>query len=306
MLHYAQLSSRRLVRVAGKDAASFLQGLVTANVEALSENGLVFGALLTPQGKILFDFFIAHHDGGYLIDISADQLDEFIKRLIFYRLRAQVDIAAMDDYAAFGIWPEQSAASEQSDSLLAKLSLISTAAVDPRLAALGWRAYGSEAEIAQTLHSKPGSEAGYHNHRIMLGMPEGGTDFTFGEIFPHEGLMDQFGGIDFKKGCYVGQEVVSRMQHRGTARNRIIQFETIALPSPKSGDKLFYDEKPVGTVLNVVGDSDLPQGLALVRLDRVGSQDRIIDWRSADDEQEGDFSRCVRLKLQSWVGFTWP
>ncbi|MEZ5872516.1 MAG: folate-binding protein [Nitratireductor sp.] len=271
----AALSDRVLVRISGDDASHFLQGLVTCDVENLEPGQAAFGALLSPQGKVMFDFFVIGSIQGYLIDISASLEDDFMRRLTFYKLRAKVEIGPMDKrtsiHAAWG--------GEVGD-------VDGICVTDPRLAAMGQRLYCRKAPELE-----PGD---YHEHRIALGMPQGGEDYVFGDCFPHEVLMDQFGGVDFAKGCYVGQEVVSRMQHRGTARNRIIKVSAqAALPSFNTD--ILAGGKPAGEM----GSSRGKKGLAMLRLDRVAravSAGGLITVGSLVIEPE----------IQEWARFTWP
>ena len=211
---FEKLPGRALVRISGEDSEHFLENLVTCRIEGLAAGDAAFGGLLSPQGKVLFDFFVIVTGEAYLIDLDQSLAEEFVKRMRFYKLRAKVEIepAAGNDgvVAGWGDRPE---------------GLDGVTITDPRLPEMGWRTYGDNSAI----------EAGnqYRAHRIDTGMPAGGEDFEYGDGFPHDCLMDQFGGVDFKKGCYVGQEVVSRMQHRGTARKRIVKISAEnSLPKP--------------------------------------------------------------------------
>ena len=269
-MKFAKLDTRSLVNVTGEDAEKFLQALITCDVDHLSPGEGNFGALLTPQGKILFDFFIIRTEAGFLVDVASALRDEFVKRLSFYKLRAKVVVAPADDLSVFAVW----------DGIPAD----GMAIADPRLPEMGYRLYGPQ---------KPeGEDADYEAHRIALGMPEGGTDYAYGDAFPHEALMDQFGGVDFAKGCYVGQEVVSRMQHRGTARKRVIVVEG-DLPAP--GTEIEAGGKTAGTM----GSSNGAAGLAMLRLDRVPAA---LDAGHA--LQAG--GKTLTAKLQPWVKFGWP
>ncbi|WP_127091264.1 YgfZ/GcvT domain-containing protein [Aquabacter cavernae] len=243
----AFLTDRALVRVSGPDARHFLHNVVTCNVETLAADGARFGALLAPQGKILFDFLIyAPEPDLFLLDGPLVLVADLLKRLGLYRLRAKVELSILPDAAVAAGWGE---GWDLPDGALAF--------PDPRIPALGSRI---------VLPAEPegfADASAYEAHRIGLGIPKGGADFVYGDAFPHETDMDQLGGIDFKKGCYVGQEVVSRMQHRGTARTRsvIARFEH----PPEPGSEIFAGEKPVGRM----GSSAGTQGIALARLDRV-------------------------------------
>ena len=242
----ALLPDRALVAVTGPDAAALLQGVLTCNVETLQAGEARLGALLTAQGKILFDFLVSRLPDGFRFDVQVDRAADLAKRLSLYRLRAQVAIAADPTVAVAAAWDGPAPAAAE-------------AVADSRHADLGARLYAAEGAF-----SADAAEADYHAHRIALGIPEGGRDYAFGDAFPHEALMDQLGGIDFKKGCYVGQEVVSRMQHRGTARTRIL---AAAYPdgAPAPGAEITAGGKVLGTTGSSAGE----RGIALVRIDRL-------------------------------------
>ncbi|WP_418902442.1 YgfZ/GcvT domain-containing protein [Terripilifer ovatus] len=238
------------MRISGRDARSFLQGLVTNDVEALKQGEGRFAALLTPQGKILFDFFVTPDGDALLIDCNASQAADLAKRLGFYRLRADVRIAnesASLAVAAFRETPPPAQA---------------LAFTDPRHEGMGWRVIGAPDELDR-LGVVAGLDDAYAAHRIALGVPEGGADFAYGDTFPHEANMDLVHGVDFKKGCYIGQEVVSRVEHRGTARKRIVRVG-FSGPAPGVGMEISAGDLPVGQM----GSSAGQEGLALVRLDR--------------------------------------
>ncbi len=244
------LSDRAVLRVSGAEARHFLHNVVTCNVETLEQGGARFGALLTPQGKIISDFLVHLPVGEpeiFLLDVPRALAGDLIKRLTLYRLRAKIDLVLGEGLAIAAAWGD------------ASLPEGVDAFADPRLPALGYRLLLSRAE-AEVLE---GDSAAYEAHRISLGIPKGGADFVYGDAFPHETDMDQLDGIDFKKGCYVGQEVVSRMQHRGTARTRTVMATFDA--APEAGAEIFAGEKPVGRI----GSSAHGHGIALARLDRV-------------------------------------
>ena len=255
----ALLTDRAIVQVDGSDGEKFLQQLVTNDVELGASRGSVFAALLTPQGKVLFDFFVMRHGGSYLLDVAADKAAELAKRLQMYRLRARVDITdASDRYAVEAVWNDHPQDLGHAEAI--------ADSVDPRLHILGKRGYWGPG-VASDLTKEVGAEANatpadYHAHRIALGVPEGGKDYAFGEVFPHEANFDLLHGISFTKGCFVGQEVVSRMQHRGTARKRIVIVEGDA--PLQSGAQINAGPAAIGTIGSVAGT----RGLALVRLDR--------------------------------------
>ncbi|WP_445220446.1 YgfZ/GcvT domain-containing protein [Bradyrhizobium sp. Pa8] len=254
----AFLPDRSVVKVAGEDARNFLNGLITTDLERLKPGLGRFGALLTPQGKIIVDFLItevpAGHGGGFLIDCPKALAEGLATKLKFYKLRAKVTVENLD-LGVLAAWDGQLAA--QPDLAFA----------DPRNDALGTRILIPE-DLKQKLSDLIGAElvdaADYEAHRIALGVPRGGLDFMYSDAFPHETNMDRLAGVDFDKGCYVGQEVVSRMQHRGTARTRSVKVLLDDL-SPEAGVSVMAGDKPVGTM----GSSAQGKGIALVRIDRV-------------------------------------
>jgi folate-binding protein YgfZ len=250
--HASLLPSRAVLRIGGGDARKFLQGLVTNDIDKAQGGAAVHTGLLSPQGKILFDFFAVPDGDGFLIDVAEDKAAELMKRLGFYRLRAAVEIAAAPSLAVAAAW-----------GALPRLIEGAIVYADPRLPALGFRLLVPKATNAADLGCEPSSEADYQALRIRLGVPEGGRDYAFGDAFPHEALFDQLNGVDFAKGCYIGQEVVSRMEHRGTARKRIVPVAGDA-PLPASGTSIEADGMPIGTLGSVSGAA----GLGLIRLDR--------------------------------------
>ena len=252
-IHTARLEDRGVLRVAGEEAASFLQGLLTNDVESQAVGEARYAALLSPQGKILFDFLalrVAAESGtAFLIDAPAAQLGDLAKRLGFYRLRAKVTIS--DESAALAV-----VASWGAPSVPGGLSY-----ADPRYPGLGARTILPRAEAAAL--AEGGVEL-YEAHRIRLGVPKGGIDFAYADIFPHDANLDLLHGVDFEKGCYVGQEVVSRMRHRGGVRKRILRL-ALAGAAPERGTPVLAGEIAVGTLGSAAGAN----ALALVRLDRI-------------------------------------
>jgi folate-binding protein YgfZ len=246
------LSDRMVVRVAGPAAGAFLQGLITNDIERAKPGSAIHAGLLTPQGKILFDFFVVPDEDGFLLDVAKAKAAELVQRLGFYRLRAQVDIAADLPFTIAAAWGSPPA-----------LPKGAIAYADPRLPEFGLRIMlPANADIGD-LGCTLATEDEYHARRIALGVPEGGRDYVFGDAFPHEAMFDQLNGVDFKKGCFVGQEVVSRMEHRSTARKRIVVVEGHG-PLPPPGTEIVAGTMVIGTLGSVAGSS----GLALLRLDR--------------------------------------
>ncbi len=247
-INQAVLPDRGIVAVNGSDAAKLLQGLVTNDVALLDKQPAIHAGLLSPQGKILFDFFIVKTAHGALIDVARDQAAALVRRLTMYKMRAAVtieDVAA--EYAVVAVFGP-GARFEQG-----------IVYPDPRLPDLGLRAIVAAADAVAV----SSNEASYHAVRIGLGIPEGGRDYAFGDAFAHEALFDQLHGVSFTKGCYVGQEIVSRMEHRGTARKRIVP---VSADGPLvEGAAVMAGDVEIGRVGSVAGS----RALAMLRLDRV-------------------------------------
>jgi tRNA-modifying protein YgfZ len=255
----ALLPDRGVVKVTGQDARRFLHGLVTTDVNALTPGQARYAALLTPQGKIIADFILteaaAADGGGFFLDCPRALVPALIEKLTFYRLRAKVGIEDLSGrLGVMAVW-EGTGATE--------CGLLYP---DPRLPALGLRcilppelATDAAAELGAALVDA----AAYDSHRIALGVPRGGQDFSYGDAFPHEADMDQLGGVDFSKGCYIGQEVVSRVEHRGIARRRIVPIAYDGF-APEAGMEVIAGDRNVGTLGSTAGG----RGLAMLRLDR--------------------------------------
>jgi len=255
----AFLPDRGVVKVSGHDARDFLNGLLTTDVALLRPGLGRFGALLTPQGKITTDFLITEappgHGGGFLVDCPRALAQGLADKLGFYRLRAKVVIENLSDsLGVLAVWDGHPALKPD------------LAFADPRNAALGWRILVPR-ELAKKAADLIGAEmvdsTAYDAHRVASGVPRGGVDFMYGDAFPHETNMDRLHGVDFDKGCYVGQEVVSRMQHRGTARTRTVRI-ILDGPAPEPGAVVLAGDKPIGTMGSAAGH----HGLALIRIDR--------------------------------------
>jgi folate-binding protein YgfZ len=244
----ALLDDRAVVAVSGPEARPFLQGLITNDIEKLSPGRGLYAALLTPQGKILFDFLVAEGDGALLIDCAASMLASLLKRLSMYRLRAKVTIEHRDQLAVLAGW----------DGAEMPYAIRFT---DPRLTELGFRGIGARAEMPS---SASGPHA-YHARRRALGVPEG-DDFGADRIFALDGGLDELHAVDFEKGCYVGQELTARMKHRGTARKRLLPISNadgIALPVRDAS------VTALGREIGEIASSQGAEGFALVRLDRL-------------------------------------
>jgi folate-binding protein YgfZ len=284
----ALLPERGVLKVVGDDARKFLHGLVTADMLGLAPGTARFGALLTPQGKIIADFFVTEapqsEGGGFFLDIPRALAITLVDKLNLYKLRAKVLVEDLTEIlGVLAVWDGAGAAKQ------------GLTYVDPRLPTLGFRvmipphrAIAAASELGAAL---VGAED-YEAHRIALGVPRGGVDFAYGDAFPHEADMDQLGGVDFAKGCYVGQEVVSRIEHRGIARTRAVALRYDGA-APASGTPITAGERQVGTM----GSAARGRGIALVRLDRV-----------AEAEQAALAAGGIPIRLikPDWARFSFP
>jgi hypothetical protein len=255
----AFLPDRGVVKVNGEDARNFLNNLVTANVDLIRPGIARFGALLTPQGKIVADFLMteapAGHGGGFLLDCPLPLAEALTTKLNFYKLRAKLTIENLSGgLGILAVWGGTPPAT------------LDLCFADPRDETLGWRVlipHDLAERATQIMGATWVAPADYDAYRIACGVPRGGLDFAYGDAFPHETNMDRLHGVDFEKGCYIGQEVVSRMQHRGTARTRIVRV-IVDQAKPEPGASILAGDKAIGTM----GSSAEGHGLALIRVDR--------------------------------------
>jgi len=239
--HIALLPCRAVVAVQGPDWRGFLQGLVTQDVETLAPGELRYGALLTPQGRLLFDLLILGRDEGCWLDCAAAGQGGLVERLRLYRLRAKVELteSGAPVAVAWGARPAETGWT-----------------ADPRLAELGWRRYGASVDANA-------SAGDYGAHALALGAP-GPADWGADDTYPLEADFDLLNGIDFRKGCFVGQETTSRMKRRGRIKSRMlpIVFEGAA---PAPGSELLAGSLRAGEALSGAAG----RAMALVRLDRL-------------------------------------
>jgi len=272
----ARLADRGVVRVAGAEARKFLNGLVTADLREVPARAC-FAALLTPQGKIIVDFIAAESEGGFLLDCPRALVATLVERLNFYRLRAKI---AIED------WSESRAVEAIWDAGGAEPGACHG---DPRLPELGLRCVVPAEQVAADTDA-----ADYEAHRIALGVPQGGLDFAYGDAFPHEADMDQLNGIDFGKGCFIGQEVVSRMEHRGLARTRVIPV-AVDGATPAPGTAVTALGRPIGAM----GSAARGRALAALRLDRV-------EEALAQGAPLMAGAATLRLVKPAWARFAFP
>ena len=264
---YVELADRALLSLTGADARDFLQGIVSNDVERAGPGQAIYAALLTPQGKFLHDFLIVERDGALLVDGERARIDDLKRRFQFYRLRAKVEIAELgaDDkvFALLGAdWEGLDA-----EPGAARPFAGGVVCVDPRLAALGLRAYLPADDALAALAAagfKPGAPANYERLRLSLAVPDGSRDIPVDKGFLLESNFEELNGIDFQKGCYVGQELTARTKYRGTIRKRLFRVEVDG-PLPEPGTPIKLGDVEVGTMRSGLGAA----GIALLRLEQV-------------------------------------
>lgn len=269
---YVALEGRGVVSLGGPEAGAFLQGLVSNDVDGVSDERGVYAALLTPQGKFLHDFFVLKHGSGYLLDCEGSRIDDLGRRLMAYRLRADVALAnATEDFrvtalfgagaeAAFDLPAGVGAATPRRGGMVMR---------DPRHPALGLRAVlprgRDEAAFAERGFAR-GAFADYERHRLALGTPDGSRDMAVGKATLMECGFDALNGVDFDKGCYVGQELTARTKHRGLVRKRLMRV-ALAGPLPPAGTPVMAGGKEAGEMRSGLDGA----GIALLRLERVSA-----------------------------------
>jgi hypothetical protein len=255
------LGDRAVISVSGPETKTFLQGLITNDIDALAPDAPLYSALLTPQGKVLFDFFLNEHNGAVLLDCAAASADALLKRVTMYRLRAKVDLARGDDLAVF--WnPELPG--------------------DPRLTALGLRTIVAASDANAT------DPRDYLLHRLELGVPEA-ADFGSDKMFALDAGLEELHAISFSKGCYIGQELTARMKHRGTARKRLLPIVGDgAAALPPSGTEIRAGNLSLGEIVSTYNG----RGFGLIRLDR---------WAEAGDAGVRAGEQNIRIVKPAWL-----
>ena len=268
----AFLNDRALIHVSGTGAMDFLQNLITPDLESLPAGEARAAALLTPQGKIMFEFLIWRSGEGFVLETGLDQKDALLRRLTMYKLRAPVDLKAGDTEGVSVFWDETAPDGAIKDSRFAKAGI----------------------DLYRLPGATPGHSSAYDALRIANGIVVAGADYALNDAFPHDVLMDVNDGVSFRKGCFVGQEVVSRMKHRGTARRRVVIVSGEA-ELPESGTDILAGGKPIGTLGTVAGTG----GLAIIRTDRAADAMASGTAITASDV-------AVTVALPAWTGLSFP
>jgi folate-binding protein YgfZ len=264
---YSELPARGVLEITGEDRIAFLQGLVSNDVTKVGPDRAIYAALLTAQGRYLFDFFILALGDALYLDVEASRLNELQRRLSLYKLRAKVALgSASDRFIVAAAWgdgaAETLALGKPGD---AKPFATGIAYADPRLIALGSRFLLPRDVGFAALEAAGfmrGDEAGYDRRRLALGVPDGSRDLGPEKALLMESGFDELNGIDWQKGCYMGQELTARMKYRALVKKRLLPVKVEgALPEP--GTPILLDDSEAGELRSGRGD----RALALLRLD---------------------------------------
>lgn len=259
------LVNRGIIEITGEDKASFLQGLITNDIQRVHPSKAIYSALLTPQGRFLYDFFIIEREGAYLLDGEEKRLDALLKKLDLYKLRSKVTLQKRPDLKVYALWDEREEMYPPSSYK------------DPRLDALGARMI--EASPPPDFQST--SPTAYDLHRLRLGVPEGGTDLIPEKSILLESGLDELNGISWTKGCYMGQELTARTKYRGLVRKRLFPITFEGSP-PLFGEPIFKQGQPVGEMRT----HNKNYGLALLRIESL---------------KEGQDFYCGETKLTPYI-----
>ncbi|NIZ02754.1 CAF17-like 4Fe-4S cluster assembly/insertion protein YgfZ [Thalassospira lucentensis] len=278
---YALLPDRAVIRVSGPDRVSFLQGLVSNNIETVTAEQSSYGALLSPQGKFLFDFFVYQQDeDSLLIECEYGQdgarAAELFKKLRMYKLRAKVELSDVtDSYDVIAVYGKDALSALSLTDNPGSTSAFATGikSVDPRLAAMGARVLlpkNSLAEMA-AIGAQEGTVEAYHEMRVALGVANGSEELEIDRAILLENGFEELNGVDFKKGCFMGQELTARTKYRGLVRKRLLPIK-IEGSAPKPGTTIMNGDKEAGIIRSVHGDG----GLALIRLERISDDAELL------------------------------
>lgn len=246
------LPHRGVITITGADRVTFLQGLVSNNVRHATTQQAVYAALLTPQGKFLHDMFILASDDTLWLDVEAARADDLITKLTKYKLRSDVIIHnCTADYGVGILLGDPSDYQTQTSFTFS----------DPRQAALGWRMIAPRDALPP---ADTEAFAAYDRLRLSLGVPDGSRDMSIGQTILLEANFDRLNGVDFTKGCYMGQELTARTHYRALLKKRFFPV-TISGPAPAFGTPILLGETEIGTMLSSQGD----KGLAMLKIEAV-------------------------------------
>lgn len=261
---------RGVIRITGDDTEIFLQGLISNDIRRADGKHGLYAALLTPQGKYLFDFFIVRDGEALLVDCYREDIDLFVKKLTMFKLRTKVTLenvsADFDVYALFG---DDASTALKMEGAQLKTDDGCILYADPRLDQAGVRAFVPSG-LGITSWGEDASDDEYHYHRISLGLVETPLDLIKDKSILLESGFDELSGVDWKKGCYMGQELTARTKYRGLIKKRLIPIK-ITDGAPATGSVISYAGKTVGDVRSVSGD----MAIAMLKLDAIQNADTL-------------------------------
>ena len=264
--------TRGIIAIDGEDRQAFLQGLVSNDVRRVTPAQAVYAALLTPQGKYLHDLFVGEVDGRYVIDCEAARRADLVKRLFMFRLRSKVTVSDVGaDWVTALLYGAAALAKLGLNPVPGQVRALDRgiAFADPRLASLGARAILPRAEAAQILTAagfQPGSDADYDRLRLGLGVADGSRDLVAEKAILLENGFDELNGVDWQKGCYMGQELTARTKYRGLVRKRLLPVR-IEGAAPAFGTPLMLGDLEAGEMRSAASDGTL--GLAMIRIEHL-------------------------------------
>ncbi len=273
---YIKLDNRGIISIGGPDASNFLQGLISNDINKVNGATSIYAAMLTPQGKYLHDFMISHWNNCYLIDCERERINDLGRRLANYKLRADVELFdSTEDWEVLAIIRDEGVdlfglgSQSGSTKKLGEKGLIYR---DPRPPMVGFRALLPRLQGAQMMETSNitlGSMVDYEQARISACIPDGSRDMEVGKALLVDYGFEDLNGIDFTKGCYIGQELTARTKYRGLARRRLVRVGVLNGELPVENTPVKIGDREVGTLYTSIKN----QGLALIRLDRVSDLD---------------------------------
>ena len=264
--------TRSIIAIAGEDRQAFLQGLISNDTRRVTADQAIYAAFLTPQGKYLHDLFLAEVDGHYAVDCEAARRADLVKRLSMFKLRSKVTVAdSGGDWVSAVLYGDAALAGLRLDAKAGQAKRLDrgVAFVDPRLAALGARAIlprDSAAAVLAAAGFAPGSAEAYDRMRIELGVADGSRDLVVDKAILLENGFDELNGVDWQKGCYMGQELTARTKYRGLVRKRLLPV-TIEGAAPAFGTALMLGDQEAGEMRSSATDG--AHGLAMIRIEHL-------------------------------------
>ena len=272
---FCRLDDRKIIALKGPDSIDFLQGLVSCDVKKVSETQSAYGAFLTPQGKFLFDFFITSFGHELLLDCEADRIEDFFRRLNLFKLRSNVEIRIIDELEVIALIGRDSLKLCELEEILGFTKQIDGGVLfsDPRHLDIGGRGVISKSFLVETMPKLiPETEKkNYHHLRISLGIPDGSNDIKVEQSTLLECGFEELNGVDFDKGCYMGQELTARTKYRGLIKKRLMPIEISGTP-PELGSEIVQQGKTVGEIRSTISD----KGIALIKLEALEKKEELL------------------------------